>query len=57
MPARNNADANEIVLTTRAGNQAVLPMVLAAGMRGRIRMAADVLTVRLPVRDLRPLSR
>ena len=40
----------EIVLTTRAGNQAVLPMVLAAGMRGRIRMAADVLTVRLPVR-------
>jgi ribosomal protein S18 acetylase RimI-like enzyme len=53
----NGLDANEIVLTTRAGNQAVLPMVLAAGMRGRIRMAADVLTVRLPVRDLRPLSR
>jgi GNAT superfamily N-acetyltransferase len=49
--------ATEIVLTARAGNQAVLPMVLAAGMRGRIRMAADVLTVRLPVRELRPLSR
>ena len=30
----------EIVLTTRADNQAVLPMVLAAGLRGRIRMAA-----------------
>ncbi|WP_244929866.1 GNAT family N-acetyltransferase [Nocardioides sp. W7] len=46
--------ASEILLTTRSDNQAVLPMVLAAGMRGRIRMAADVLTVRVPVRDLRP---
>ncbi len=46
--------AAEIVLTTRSDNQAVLPMVLAAGMRGRIRLAADVLTVRVPVRDLRP---
>jgi len=45
----------EIVLTTRAGNQAVLPMVMAAGLRGRIRMAADILTVRIPVRDLKPL--
>jgi ribosomal protein S18 acetylase RimI-like enzyme len=45
----------EILLTTRADNQAVLPMVLAAGLRGRIRMAADVLTVRIPVRDLKPL--
>jgi ribosomal protein S18 acetylase RimI-like enzyme len=47
--------ATEIVLTTRADNQAVLPMVLAAGMRARIRMAADQLTVRVPVRSLRPL--
>ena len=47
----------EIVFTTRADNQAVLPMVLAAGMRGRIRLAADVLTVRVPVRELRPLPR
>lgn len=47
--------AAEIVLTTRADNQAVLPMVLAAGLRGRIRMAADVLTVRVAVRELRPL--
>ena len=31
--------ATEIVLTARAGNQAVLSMMLAAGMRGRIRMA------------------
>jgi len=46
---------DEIVLATRADNQAVLPMVLAAGLRGRIRMAADVLTVRIPVRDLKPL--
>jgi ribosomal protein S18 acetylase RimI-like enzyme len=47
--------ASEIVLTTRADNQAVLPMVLGAGLRGRIRMSADVLTVRVPVRELRPL--
>lgn len=49
--------ATEILLTTRADNQAVLPMVLAAGLRGRIRMAADTLTVRVPVQGLRPLSR
>ena len=48
--------AAEIVLRTRADNQAVLPMVMAAGMRGRIRMAQDMLTVRVPVRDLKPLS-
>ncbi|UDY24327.1 GNAT family N-acetyltransferase [Nocardioides sp. Kera G14] len=49
--------ADEILLTTRADNQAVLPMVLAAGLRGRIRMAGDDLTVRVPVRDLKPLDR
>jgi ribosomal protein S18 acetylase RimI-like enzyme len=45
--------AAEIVLTARADNQAVLPMVLAAGLRARIRMAGDVLTVRITVRQLR----
>ncbi|WP_435746756.1 GNAT family N-acetyltransferase [Nocardioides sp. SYSU DS0663] len=48
--------AEEIVLRTRSDNQAVLPMVLAAGLRARIRMAADVLTVRVAVRALRPLD-
>jgi len=48
--------AEEIVLTTRSDNQAVMPMLLAAGMRGRIRMAGEQLTVRILVRDLRPLS-
>lgn len=48
--------ASEIVLTTRSDNQAVLPMVMAAGLRGRIRMAADTLVVRVPVRDLKPLA-
>ena len=48
--------AGEILLTTRSDNQAILPMVLAAGLRGRIRMAADVLTVRVPVHDLKPLA-
>ena len=51
----NARGATEVVLSTRADNQAVLPMVLAAGMRGRIRMAADRLTVRVPVRELKPL--
>ncbi|GAA1155165.1 GNAT family N-acetyltransferase [Nocardioides aquiterrae] len=46
---------DEIVLTTRSDNQAVLPMVMAAGLRGRIRMAGDLLTVRIAVRDLKPL--
>lgn len=53
----NAHGAGEIVLTTRSDNQAVLPMVMAAGLRGRIRMAADTLTVRIPVRDLKPLRR
>ncbi len=43
--------ASEIVMNTRADNQAVLPLVLAAGLRGRIRMSAERLTVRAPVRD------
>ena len=48
--------AEAVLLTTRSDNQAVMPMVMAAGMRGRIRMAGDVLTVRIAVRDLRPLT-
>jgi len=51
----NSLGASEILLTTRSDNQAVLPMVMAAGLRGRIRMASDTLTVRVPVRDLKPL--
>ena len=47
---------HELLLVTRADNQAVLPMVLAAGLRGRIRLAADVLTVRVPLRDLKPIG-
>ncbi len=33
-----------------------MPMVLAAGMRGRIRMAGETLTVRIAVHELRPLG-
>jgi hypothetical protein len=44
-----------VVLSARADNRAVLPLVLGAGLRGRIRMASDTLTVRVPVRDLTPL--
>jgi GNAT superfamily N-acetyltransferase len=49
-------NATDLVMTTGIGNEAVLPMVLAAGLRGRIRMASETLTVRVPLRDLRPLS-
>jgi ribosomal protein S18 acetylase RimI-like enzyme len=52
----NSLGADEILLTTRSDNQAVIPMVLGAGLRGRIRMAADRLTVRVPVRELKPLA-
>ncbi|WP_139978041.1 GNAT family N-acetyltransferase [Nocardioides litoris] len=45
--------ATEVLLTTEHDNRAVLPMVLAAGMRGRIRMAGETLTVRIAVTDLR----
>lgn len=48
--------AEEVVLSTAHDNRAVLPMVLAAGMRGRIRMAGETLTVRIGVRDLKPLA-
>ena len=44
--------AGEIVVRTAADNQAVLPLVLGTGLRGRIRMGADDLTVRIPVRQL-----
>ena len=46
--------ADEVVLTTAHDNRAVMPMVLAAGMRGRIRMAGETLTVRISVTELRP---
>ena len=49
--------AEEILLTTRSDNRAVLPMVLAAGVRSRIRMAADVLVVRVPVREVKSSRR
>jgi len=48
--------AEEVILTTAHDNRAVLPMVLAAGMRGRIRMAGETLTVRIAVRELKPLA-
>ena len=48
--------ADEVLLTTRSDNPAVLPMVIAAGLRGRIRMAGDQLTVRIALRDLKPLG-
>ncbi len=45
-------DAHEIVVRTAADNQAVLPLVLGTGLRGRIRMGSDDLTVRIPVHQL-----
>lgn len=51
--AARSAGAEEIVLTAPSDTKAVLPMVLAAGMRGRIRMAGESLTVRIALTDLR----
>ncbi|WP_344774658.1 GNAT family N-acetyltransferase [Nocardioides panacisoli] len=45
--------ADEVVLTAPADSQAVLPMVLAAGLRGRIRMAGDTVTIRISLSELR----
>lgn len=44
------AGAEELVVRTAADNPAVLPLVLGTGLRGRIRMGSDDLTVRIPVR-------
>ncbi|MBM9459732.1 GNAT family N-acetyltransferase [Nocardioides sp. zg-536] len=51
--AARAAGADEIVLTAPSESPAVLPMVLAAGMRGRIRVTGDTLTVRIALGDLR----
>lgn len=45
--------AEELMVRARADNQAVMPMVLSAGLRGRIRMSGEQLTVRIALRDLR----
>ena len=50
----NRLGADEMILATGSDNEAVLPMVLAAGLRGRIRLAGEENTVRVPERDLRP---
>ncbi len=46
---------SELLVATSADNQAVLPMVLGSGLRGRIRLSGDVLTVRIPLRELTPV--
>lgn len=46
--------AAELVVRTAADNPAVLPLVLGTGLRGRIRMSADEITVRIPVHRLTP---
>lgn len=50
--AARTSGAAEVVVRTTAGNPAVLPLVLGTGLRGRIRMGSDDLTVRIPVRRL-----
>ena len=47
---------DELLLRTGADNQAVLPMVLGSGLRGRIRLSGAVLSVRVPLRDLTPVG-
>ena len=50
--AARSSEGDEIVVRTAADNAAVLPLVLGTGLRGRIRMGTDDLTVRIPVRRL-----
>jgi GNAT superfamily N-acetyltransferase len=49
--AARAAGADEVVVRTTADNPGVLPLVLGSGLRGRIRMGAADLTVRIPVRQ------
>lgn len=49
--------AAEVMLRTGADNQAVLPVVLSAGLRSRIRLSGDHLIVRVPVGVLRTSRR
>lgn len=43
---------DELVLRTSPDNPAVMPMVLGSGLRARVRLSGDVLSVRVPLRDL-----
>ncbi len=43
--------AEELLFVTEADNRAVLPVVFASGMRGRIRTDGTQLVVRVPLRD------
>lgn len=45
--------AEDIVLTAPSDSESVLPMVLSAGLRGRIRMAGETVTVRIALNELR----
>jgi GNAT superfamily N-acetyltransferase len=51
--AARSQGAGEIVLVAPAHSSAVLPMVIAAGMRGRIRVTDANLTVRISLADIR----
>ncbi|GAB2968693.1 GNAT family N-acetyltransferase [Nocardioides montaniterrae] len=51
--AARSADAEELLLIAPADSKAALPMVLSAGMRGRIRVADGVLTLRISLAELR----
>lgn len=42
----------ELVIDTTADNPAVLPLVTSIGLRGRIRVSAETLTIRIPIRRL-----
>jgi GNAT superfamily N-acetyltransferase len=48
--------ADEILLAAPADSRGVLPTVLAAGLRGRIRIADDTLTVRVSLAGIRAVA-
>ncbi|MCW2835297.1 MAG: family N-acetyltransferase [Nocardioides sp.] len=48
---------DELLLRTSPDNLAVMPMVLGSGLRARVRLSGDVLSVRVPLRDLESAGR
>ncbi|RYB93267.1 GNAT family N-acetyltransferase [Nocardioides oleivorans] len=50
--AARASSVSEVVVRTAADNSAVLPLILGSGLRGRIRMGTDDLTVRIPITPL-----
>jgi GNAT superfamily N-acetyltransferase len=52
----HNLGSDELLWTARSDDPAVLPLVLGTGLRARIRLSGDQLSVRVPVGALKPTT-